>query len=242
MSYRIVLFDLDHTLLDSDASLVGAFERTMTSVGVERPADLYGDFDRINQALWRRVEAHEISPNDVRVRRFEELNAELGIEADAESMADVFVDGLVECGELFDGARELLADLEGEHRLALVTNGIGRVQRGRLARLGLDDTFEAVVISGEVGTSKPGVEIFRLAFDQLGLDLDDEGVRADSVMIGDNPGSDIAGGRAAGIDTILFDPADLAVAATTGPDGSTTATHRVRTFDEIALLVREDSG
>ena len=231
MSYHVVLFDLDHTLLDSDASLAGAFERTMTSVGVERPADLYDDFDRINQALWRRVEAHEISPNDVRVRRFEELNAELGIDADAEEMADTFVDGLVERGDLFDGARELLSRLSAGHRLALVTNGIGRVQRGRLARLGLDETFDAVVISGEIGASKPGREIFRVTFDQLGLDLDDAEVRADAVMIGDNPGSDIAGGAAAGVDTILYDPASDVEEAEPSP------THRVTTFDEIAELV-----
>lgn len=225
MSYRTVLFDLDHTLLDSDASMAGAYETTMRSVGVDDPDSVYPVFERINQALWRRVEAHELSPNDVRVRRFEQLLDELGVDADPDAMAKTFVNGLIACGELYPGADTLLDELAGRRRLGLVTNGIGKVQRGRLERLGLGRYFDVVTVSGEVGVNKPGREIFDITLDAMGVRD-----RSRTVMVGDNLGSDIAGGINAGIDTIWFDPE--------GQDGADpTPTHIARSLSEIGSLV-----
>lgn len=228
MSYDVVLFDFDHTLLDSDASLAGAFDRSMATVGITDRAELercYIDFDRINQALWRRVEAQEISPNEVRVRRFEDLISTLELDGDAEVMAEAFVDGLIGCGELYDGALELLDDLRVRCRLGMVTNGIGRVQRERIARLGLASYFDAVVISGEVGASKPGVEIFELTFDAFGVSD-----RSTSLMVGDSLTSDIQGAANAGIDSAWFNPGGAAA-------GTAMPTHQVASLGDVARLV-----
>ncbi|BAN02443.1 YjjG family noncanonical pyrimidine nucleotidase [Ilumatobacter coccineus] len=229
MSYDVVLFDFDHTLLDSDASLAGAFEQSMRSAGVVDAAAIaghYADFDRINQALWRQVEAQQISPNDVKVRRFEQLIEVLELDADAHEMADAFVEGLVACGELFDGAIDLLDDLAARSRLGMVTNGIGRVQRGRLARLGLSDHFDAVVISGEVGASKPGPAIFDVTFEAMGVSD-----RSSVLMVGDSLPSDILGAANAGIASAWFNP----MGHQANPD--IPATHEVRDLPEISPLV-----
>ncbi len=228
MSYEVVLFDFDHTLLDSDASLAGAFDLAMETVGITDRADLdrcHVDFDRINQALWQRVEAQEISPNEVRVRRFEQLIATLELDGDAEQMAEAFVAGLIACGELYDGAVELLDDLSTRCRLGMVTNGIGRVQRERLARLELASYFDAVVISGEVGASKPGSEIFRITFDAMSVSD-----RSTSLMVGDSLSSDIKGASNAGIDSVWFNPGGDSA-------GASEATHHVASLDEIARLI-----
>lgn len=229
MSYDVVLFDFDHTLLDSDTSLSGAFDRSMRSAGLHDADEIdrcYPDFDRINQALWRQVEAQQISPNDVRVRRFEELIGVLGLDGDAVAMADAFVDGLIVCGELYDGARELLDDLGGRCRLGMVTNGIGRVQRGRLERLALGASFEAVVISGEVGTSKPGAEIFDITCEAMGV-----ADRSSVLMVGDSLSSDIRGANNATIDSAWFNPHKSA------PSNDVAATHVVGSLEEISALI-----
>ncbi len=226
LRYDTVLFDLDHTLLDSDASHAAAFDATMSSIGIDDPSSVFEVFDRINQALWRRVERHELSPNEVKALRFRQFLDEMGLDGDPTEMGAVFVDGLTQNGELYPGAQELVEQLAGLVALGMVTNGIGRVQRDRLARLGIADCFHAVIISGEVGTNKPGAEIFDLTFEALGI-----AERSRAVMIGDNLGSDIQGGINAGIETIWFNP--------TGSVNSTgiQPTHEVTTLDELPSLL-----
>jgi YjjG family noncanonical pyrimidine nucleotidase len=229
--YTTVLLDLDHTLLDSDASLAAAFDATMRTVGVDEPRSAFDTFDRINQALWRRVERHELSPNDVKVLRFAQLLDALDLDGDPTAMGATFVDALTLHGELYPGALALLDWLTTRVRLGLVTNGIGSVQRGRIDRLDLGDTFDAIVISGEVGTSKPGPDIFALALEALG-----EPDRSDCVMVGDNLGSDVQGGINAGIDTIWFNPQQ------TVPTPGIEPTHTVADLGSVASIVSPFDG
>ncbi len=224
MRYSTVLFDLDHTLLDSDASELEAFDRTMALAGVAEGRTHLPTYLRLNQALWARVERGELSPDQVRVQRFAEFVEVTGVEANPAAMAEWFVDGLSECGDLYDGAIDVLDDLAGRCRLGLVTNGISAVQRRRVERLGLADYFQAVAISAEIGASKPSPAIFEWCFDRLG------GVEPTrTVMVGDSLSADVAGGRSVGIDTCWFNRH--------GHDVQHGATFEVRHLREIATVV-----
>ena len=86
--YSTVLFDLDHTLLDSDASEAAAFDHAMRFAGVAEPAELFDTYRRINLAMWARVEAGTLSAEEVRVLRFEEFNRVSHIDTDAHADAD----------------------------------------------------------------------------------------------------------------------------------------------------------
>jgi len=224
LRYTTILFDLDHTLLDSDASEQEAFAVTMHSIDVEPTTEVFAVYHGINQALWRRVEAGEASPNDVKVRRFEQLLSELGVVGDPQEMGATFVQGLADNGDLYEGARSLLESLSGRVRMALVTNGIGAVQRGRIARLDLGGYFEAIAISGELHMSKPDPAIFDHVLSEM--DVDD---RAGVVMVGDNLASDIAGAANAGIDSIWFDRHGAATSAV--------PTYAVTTLAEVGSLI-----
>ena len=98
-------------------------------------------------------------------------------------------------------AREVLDSLAGTATLALITNGIGEVQRTRIERLAIEHYFDAIVISGEVGKAKPGTEIFDIVFERL-----DAPDKETALIIGDNLGSDIQGGINYGIDTCWYNP------------------------------------
>ncbi len=201
MRYTHLLFDLDHTLLDSHESERLAYAHTMATIGLADPDDHFDRYVSINQAMWVAVEAGDVQPTEVRHRRFEQFVTEVGIDADAHAMADAFVYGLGRFGELYAGAREVLESLAVHTTLAMVTNGLSEVQRARIERLGLGPYFHTVIISSEVGVTKPRREIFDLAFVGLG-DPGPETV----LMIGDSLTSDIAGGRNAGIDTCWYNP------------------------------------
>lgn len=199
--YTTILLDLDHTLFDTDASEALAFEATLHAAGVDEPAAHLSEYQRINRALWAAVERHEITPGDVRLARFEQFVAATGLALDPALLADAFVIGLAEHGELYDGALGVLDRLAGVASLALVTNGLSDVQRRRIERIGIDRHFQAVIVSAEVGASKPGTRIFDLAFEALGRDE-----RSSALMVGDSLSSDMRGGRAAGIATCWYDP------------------------------------
>ena len=225
--YDVVLFDFDHTLFDSDASQAGAYEATARAAGLTDPDRWFPVFDRLNRELWLAVERHEISPNEVRHLRFERFVAETGLAADPDDLAELYVETLAAEGGLYGGVLDLVDRLARHARLAVVTNGLGDVQRPRLHRTGLAHRLDAIVVSGEVGTAKPGTAIFDLVFAALG-DPD----RRRALMVGDSLSSDIQGGVNAGVDTCWFARADAAP----GP-GEPQPTHRIGRLDELDEVV-----
>jgi putative hydrolase of the HAD superfamily len=68
-----------------------------------------------------------------------------------------------------------------------------------LARLGLSEPFAAIVTAAAVGAAKPDARPFQAALERLGADA------ARTVHVGDDPVTDIAGARAAGMPAILLD-------------------------------------
>ncbi len=201
MPYSTVLFDLDHTLLDSDESEAAAFAHTLRFAGVDDPETLLDTYRRINLAMWAQVEAGTMAANDVRTKRFESFNQVAGVDADPVAMGEVFVEGLGSFGRLYPGAFEMLEAVGAVAALGLVTNGISEVQRARIARLEIERFFDAVVISSEVSASKPGAAIFDIAFERLG-----QPDRSSTVMVGDSLSSDMAGGHGYGIATCWYNP------------------------------------
>jgi len=225
--YTAVLFDLDHTLLDSDASEAHAFERALTSAGIADAGRHLPAYQAINLALWAQVERGELSPAQLRTARFAQMVASTGIVAVPEALADAFASGLGAHGELYPGARDLLDALAAEPTvaLALVTNGISEVQRARIARLDLARYFDVIAISSELGTAKPAAAIFDIALTGLGAD------RSHAVMIGDSLTSDMQGARNAGIATCWYNPHRR-------PGGDSLVDHEIATLDAALAVVR----
>jgi YjjG family noncanonical pyrimidine nucleotidase len=202
MPYPTVLFDLDHTLFDFDASEALAFAGALAVAGIDDPVPHLATYRRLNSALWAAAERGEIRSSTIRNLRFEQLALELGVEAAlAPAMADAFIAGLSAHGDLYPGVREVLEMLHERVTLAVISNGLGEVVHARLERLGIAEFFETVVVSSEVGVAKPDPVIFDAAFERLGRPD-----RSSALMVGDSLTSDIAGGNAYGVDTCWYNP------------------------------------
>ncbi len=226
--YSVFLLDLDHTLLDSNASEIAAFDHTMRSIGAEASTALFDRYVRINTALWAGVERGDVTPVEVSVMRFEQLCAEAELDSDPGAMSDAFRWGLGAHGELYPGAREALEHLTESAVTVMITNGLGSVQRDRIERLELGQYFDHVIISAEVGAAKPGTAIFDIAFDRLG-----NPDRATSVMVGDSLSSDIRGGTNAGIATCWYNPGKEPA----GPEHR--ITHEISRLEQLPELLRD---
>jgi putative hydrolase of the HAD superfamily len=102
--------------------------------------------------------------------------------------------------DLFDGTTDALQTLKNLNiRMAVVTNGTSDVQRGKLARFGITQFFDHIIIDTEVGASKPDVKIFQIALDKLTLDP------SQVWMIGDNLVWDVEGPQRLGIFSVWND-------------------------------------
>ncbi|MFB6168230.1 MAG: HAD family hydrolase [Haloferacaceae archaeon] len=86
--------------------------------------------------------------------------------------------------------------------LALVTNTDATSLGCLRERFPVDDAFDAVVPSYEVGALKPAPAIFEAALDRVGASA------SEAAMVGDSPGSDVRAARRLGLRTVLVDRAD----------------------------------
>lgn len=99
----------------------------------------------------------------------------------------------------YDDALPALAALaDAGIRLAVVANWDVSLT-DVLARLGLAAPFAAVVTAASVGVAKPDAKPFVVALERLGVDA------AQTVHVGDDPVTDVAGARAAGLSALLLD-------------------------------------
>jgi putative hydrolase of the HAD superfamily len=96
---------------------------------------------------------------------------------------------------VFTDAGPALRALASRHPLGLITNGAACLQREKLDASGVAASFDAVVISGEVGAGKPEPAVFREALRRLG-----DPARA--TMVGDSYRNDVEGALAAGLDAV----------------------------------------
>ncbi|MFO7881249.1 MAG: YjjG family noncanonical pyrimidine nucleotidase [Kosmotogaceae bacterium] len=201
MKYEMVYFDLDNTLLDFNRSQREALKRSMKRYGLtvdEKTRELY---ERINEKWWSYFSQGKYKKDYIVVARFKEFFEAAGIKnGNPELTSKEYLDELSRLAFFMPGAESVLKYLKQKgQRMAVITNGVERVQQGRSKELDLDKYIEFVLTSERVGKPKPDPEIFFEASRLSGVPLEK------SIYIGDNPDSDLMGAQRAGIDFILFD-------------------------------------
>ena len=202
MTYKFLFFDLDHTLMDFDASEEVALNQLLSEEGVEDIEDFKAYYRPMNQAMWVDLEAGRIDKKTLVNTRFAKAFAHFGIVKDGKELAQKYEKLLAQQGHLYPGALALLQTLkESGYQLYAATNGITAIQQGRLRQSGLDKLFDQVFISDELGAQKPDLEFFERATSTI-PNFD----KKKSLMIGDKLAADIKGGQAFGIDTVWYNP------------------------------------
>ncbi len=201
MKYSWLLLDADGTLFDYDKAEALALKATFEAVGCQFEVGCVELYRAINGRLWQAFEQGSVTPDEIKIRRFEKLLEALDIRCDPELFSLTYLSQLAANADLLDGAEETLRILSRVVGLVLITNGLQAVQRSRLERSGIGDLFSDVVISEEVGFSKPHRGIFDIAFRRM-----NQPDRASVLMVGDSLTSDIQGGSDYGIDTCWYNP------------------------------------
>ena len=175
----------------------------MRSLGLPCPRTTLAAYQRINHELWAAFRRGEISQPALAKERFRRLLREIGESPGrAARLGATYLDRLSARGDRLPGCRTVLRDLGARYRLGVVTNGIDRVQRSRLAASGLAPLFETVVTSQGCGYAKPDPRILHVALDELRVSP------RHAVYVGDDPAVDGAAARAAGVPFVWMDRGD----------------------------------
>jgi YjjG family noncanonical pyrimidine nucleotidase len=199
--YRWLLFDADGTLFDYDRAERAAIEQALGEIGVSFKPDYLATYRRINAALWQQVEKGELTPGVVKVRRFEQWLEAIHLTHSPDVFSASYLECLANCSELLEDAEAVLESLHRKYRIAILTNGLKVVQRGRLARSVIRHHVSDIIISEEIGAAKPAREFFDTAFARLGHPS-----KREVLMIGDGWASDIEGAVQYGIDACWYNP------------------------------------
>ena len=205
MSYKFLLFDLDHTLLDFDAAEDIALTHLLKEEGVE-DIQVYKDYYvPMNKALWKNLEQKKISKQELVNTRFSRLFAHFGVEKDGAYLAERYQFFLSKQGQIFPGVEDLLKNLIHQgYELYAATNGIAFIQTGRLEQSGIATFFKEIFISEQLHTQKPDAAFY----EKIGARIPNFD-KDHALMIGDSLSADIQGGNNAGIDTIWYNPHHL---------------------------------
>ncbi|KFN03412.1 noncanonical pyrimidine nucleotidase, YjjG family [Bacillus clarus] len=199
MKYKVILFDVDDTLLDFSKSEKSALHNAFVQFGMPTGYDDYiVSYKEISNGLWGELERGSITLAELGVERFRKLFSAHHLEIDAHIFGGAYLEYLGKEAHVVPGVLELCNTIT-DCRLAIITNGFTEVQKSRIEGSPLRNTFEHIIISEEVGYQKPASEIFDYAFEKLQITD-----KSNVLMVGDSLTSDIKGGNIYGIDTCWY--------------------------------------
>ncbi len=229
MRYDLLLCDADNTIFDFEKAEENAFYDACAVAGLKATPELLHTYSVINQSLWELLERGGITQSVLRVRRFELFLEKIGCGFDAPTMATAFTDSLGRQGVPLAGAFEAVERWSRLVPVIIVTNGISRVQHGRMDESPIRPFIRGLVISEEVGVAKPHPKMLEIGMEMAGVTD-----RRRVLMLGDSLSSDIAAAANAQIDACWFNPRGLE-----NRKGLPVA-YEIRSLDEVdAILTGE---
>ena len=186
-SARIVVFDLDGTLVDTAPDLINALNFVLDREGLP-PVPLHSARNMIGAGARKLIERGlEL---EGRIMGFEDITRLTG------DFIDYYAAHIADASRPFEGLEGALDDLASlGFRFAVCTNKLEWLSKLLLDQLGLSSRFSAICGADTFGISKPDPAILQQTIARAGGHL------ASAIMVGD-AGPDIGVARRAGVPVI----------------------------------------
>jgi HAD superfamily hydrolase (TIGR01549 family) len=195
---KAITFDIDGTLaygaLDSESfqrALVDYLRKIGYSGGT-------GTINKSRQAMLEKMRKHQARNIELRFDLlYSNMLFDLGLEITQERLE--YIEGLYSRFfkiDVLPGVKEMLVELSGKYKLAVVANAISNVSRLALEKLDLAKYFDYIVLSRDLGVRKPDLEIFVYALRSMWVK------GSEAVHVGDSLVDDVQGGKDAGMKTV----------------------------------------
>ena len=181
------VFDLDDTLYS---------EKDYVRSGFEAAAALFPDMPDAAGRLWKAFESGKPAFDEVFGGSEESLRAAEALRVYRNHTPRI---------RLYPGVREMLTRLHAGKKLGLITDGRPEGQRAKTAALGIEELFDEIIITDELGGPehrKPSPEAFELMSRRLNVPF------GRMAYIGDNISKDFTAPEKLGIRCIWFSNTD----------------------------------
>lgn len=200
--FTTILWDVDGTLLDFTYSQRYAITKCFRTIGRKITEEQIRRYSQINDDYWKRLELGEITKEQLLTGRFVTLFEEIGVrDVDLKAFTKEYQEALGSVFSYIDDSLTICRALQGKVHQYVITNGVTSTQRNKLKLSGLAETMNALFISEQIGTPKPGREFFDYCLEHI-----EEKERSRILIVGDSLSSDIKGGVLAGIPTCWYRP------------------------------------
>lgn len=177
---KAVLFDLDGTLLNRDASVKAfidnQYDRLKNWVGHVPKEQYMTRFIELDKRgyVWKD-------------KVYQQLTQEFSISTITwEALLQDYIREFQFHCIPFDQLLQMLEDLKSKNMLlGMITNGYGQFQMDNIKALGIENYFDVILVSEWEGIKKPDPEIFKRALRKLDVSP------KHSIFIGDHPENDV---------------------------------------------------
>ena len=205
--YKILLFDLDNTLVDDDENRKFAIKQVLLDKKEEISNDTINRFITLDDQFWKDRAAGKIKDpyrfkNDeektkwVRAQRFLMFFKDISFE-EAVEINDIYIKYLKENIVPIKNSEYILNYLYKEqYEIYIVTNSPQKVVKDKLSKINAQKYVKDIFSAEEAGHMKPHKVFFEKMFQKIGSDNVE-----DMLIVGDELEKDVLGGIQNGIDS-----------------------------------------
>ena len=196
LSKRIpwIFFDLDDTLWDFSNNSLESLRHLYENIGEFKGFDSFKEFIDIyhlhNSELWSAYSKGEIDTDTLKIERWRrKFNEKLPYSVELSRIKEIdreYLSFLSAIPREMEGVTEMLESLSHRSIIGVISNGFSDTQYRKLKFSGLQKYVTRIIVSEEIGISKPDPAIFQYAVRETGA----TGIQ---LMVGDNFSTDILG-------------------------------------------------
>ncbi|WP_235973606.1 HAD family hydrolase [Peribacillus faecalis] len=193
--YQAVLFDLDDTLLSRDLAIDQLFFIILEKC--------YEDTNHSEEMLrsFKECDKRSYGDNDkskVLNSFFDEYPPKNRLPC--HSIQDFWNHHFPQCFSIDPKTIQIINAIKQQAKVAIITNGSVQRQNAKIMNTHLNSCFDTIIISEEVGLSKPDKRIFELALNELNVRSEE------ALFVGDDIEKDIGGSQTIHMKGIWFNP------------------------------------
>ncbi len=204
MNFKLILFDLDDTLLYFDDYWEQGIKETFRNYPITSNLnvdDLFNIYKVKEENLVQKYHDQEITFEEYRRFQIIETLSELNLQADDREI-DQFQNQYQQISKLFmkpdTHITQMLESLSTKYLMGIVTNGIASMQYDKIQALGYDRFFtkESMFISELIGVEKPNSIIYQQPVKKFNVRPED------TLFVGDSWKNDVVGPTEMGMKAI----------------------------------------